>query len=120
MGSFDDFLSRPPERPTRLMTTGPKNPYCHDQSVPFVALEPSEWFDVVEVGHDRKKVQVRDLIWRHAFGDPAEPREYRGYGIYYLKDGRTLAKRGKAEFVWIPERLISAAIRERLAAQCPE
>jgi len=101
------------------MYTGSKNPYCHDQSVPYLALEESEWFDVTELGHERRRVQVREVIWRHAFGDPAEPREYRGYGIYYLKDGRTLAKRGKAEFIWIPARLVSRAIRERLEAQCP-
>jgi hypothetical protein len=116
---FDDFLSAPVERPTQLMRVGTYNPYSADQAIPYIKLDEADWFDTVEHGSDRRKCQIRELIYHPAnvaYGE--EPYlEYRGYGLPYLKDGRTFAKRGRAEFVWCPPHQIPAHVREKAESE---
>jgi hypothetical protein len=81
---------------------------------PYLALEEGEYFDMWDDDENRK-VQIREITALE-FEDLGEwVREYRGYGLAYLKDGRRFAARGEAQYVRIPR--IPDTLKERLDSQ---
>lgn len=81
---------------------------------PYVALAPDEWFDAWD-GEEDRKVLVKEItaLQREDLGEVVT--EYRGYGHAYLKNGRTLATRGEAQYVLLTD--IPHHLKERLESQ---
>jgi len=104
---FAGFLDPPKDAPPastsrRVAAPSSASPYSADPSTPYVQLDQADWFRAED--HDRGGLcQIQEIILvDREPGMPGmfdEPAEYRGYGRRYLKDGRTFAARGLAQFV---------------------
>lgn len=118
MTDFNAWLATPP----------PPSPYANSKSpgvsktnprsskdYPWLDLQASEWFKVLDHEED-KMAQIREVIAiERQNADQEWVREYRGYGVYYLKDNRTFAARGEAQFVNVTT-TIPRSIKARLDA----
>lgn len=120
MTDFNSWLAKPPPPsagpPPGVRVGMSKTNPRSSKDFPWLDLQASEWFDALDHEAD-KKAQIREVIAIERMNADQEwVREYRGYGVHYLKDGRTFAARGEAKFVDITI-TIPRAIKARLDAQ---
>ncbi len=128
MTDFDAWLAAPPpDTPSNRMAAkfahtkrpaiSTTNPYS-SIDCPYVDLPEAEWFRCHDEEGERL-VQIREAIaFERRNLDGEWEREYRGYGVPYLKDGRRFAARGLAQFVrLIPGKSLPHHVKERLDAQ---
>lgn len=117
MTDMNAWLNKPVAAPppTKRIGVSKTNPRS-SKDFPWLDLQAAEWFDAYDDEAD-KKAQIREVIAIERMNADQEwEREYRGYGVHYLKDGRTFAARGEAKFVLI-SKTIPHSIKQRLDAQ---
>lgn len=120
MTDFDAWLATPPPKadpsPTARVGVSKTNPRS-SRDFPWLMLTEGEYFNVID-REEEKKAQIREVIAIERMNADQEwEREYRGYGLHYLKDGRTFAARGEAKFIYIPLAVLPHTIKQRLDAQ---
>ena len=119
--SMEDWLAVEPEQTplqkrhaashrTPVSRTNPRA----SRDWPYLLLQEHDYFATHDDENDRK-VQVREItaLEREDLGEWV--REYRGYGVAYLKNGRTFAARGEAAYVLITN--IPDHLKQRLDSQ---
>ena len=121
MTDFNAWLAKPVEQTplqkryaaSKPVTASKTNPRA-SRDWPYLDLDAADWFDTWDEENDRK-VQIREItaLEKEDLGEWV--REYRGYGVAYLKNGITFAARGEALFVLIAN--IPHHLKERLDSQ---
>lgn len=121
MTDFNAWLAKPVEQTplqqrhaaSKQAPVSKTNPRA-SRDWPYLDLDAGDWFDVWDEDNDRK-VQIREITALEKDDLGEWVREYRGYGVAYLKNGRTFAARGEAQFVLI--RTVPHHLKERLDSQ---